>query len=294
MIDENVHQTEKHYGIVTRIEDEKKGLKLRGAVYFRSETLTGESEYPIPAEPSFTIAGANQEGWFHIPQIGDQIEVELNVNNEHTVPKYLRGIYSDEDEIADEFKENYGHRMGFKSRSGHLFLLDNKEDALLVKLMHSIGTGFEWDNDGNEIKTIIKDLKETIKGEVIREVVGQVSEVFKAEVKRVHDMKVDETYKKDLKMMVQGQLKIEAKKSAEIKSSGKVNIEAVGEAILKGTAGTKVGSGASVTEVDGSIVNLGGGGAPVARVGDSAIGIGVFGIPVVSSIISGSPKVTSG
>jgi hypothetical protein len=87
-----------------------------------------------------------------------------------------------------------------------------------------------------------------------------------------------------------------------MKSVDKFDIEATGDATIKsdakvtveGTGGTDLGSAASVTNVNGQIVNLAGGGVPVARVGDQAIGVGNAGAPVVSFIVSGSPLVTSG
>lgn len=87
---------------------------------------------------------------------------------------------------------------------------------------------------------------------------------------------------------------------ANIESTGdmtikgaKIDASATGEASLKGTGGTKVGSGGSVTEVQGTQVNLAGGGKPIATVGSQSIGIGNLGAPVISNIVSGSPKVFS-
>jgi uncharacterized protein YaiE (UPF0345 family) len=89
-----------------------------------------------------------------------------------------------------------------------------------------------------------------------------------------------------LKMDVAGNVKIDATLQATIK--------ALVKAELAGTAQTIVGSGSSITQVNGSIVLLGGGGLPVARLGDTVIGIGNLGIPVVSTIILGSFKVLAG
>lgn len=85
---------------------------------------------------------------------------------------------------------------------------------------------------------------------------------------------------------------LEATGDVDIKGA-KVTGKATGEAEFSGTGGTKVGSGGSITEVQGTQVNLAGGGKPVATVGSQSIGVGNFGAPVVSNIISGSPKVFS-
>lgn len=284
---------ERHFAIVTKVVDDKLKEKLRGAVYFKSDTLTGKTEYPEPAEPSFPLAGGKGEGFFWVPQVGDQIEIEIDSADEHANPKYVRMLYSSEDDIPEEFKTNYPYRMGWRTRVGHVLVFDNKEDALLVKLMHKIGTGFEWDKDGNEIKTIIKDLKETIKGAVIREVTKEVKETFKAEVTREYAAKVMEKYKNDLVLDVQGAIKAMIKKELSLEATGKATVKSKDKASIQGQGGTDVGSGASVTNILGQLVNLGGGGLPVAKVGSQVIGIGNLGAPVVSTIVDGSPTVTT-
>ena len=274
-IDEEVGKTEKHFAIVTRNVDEKLKESLRGAVFFKSDTLTGGTEYPEPAEPSFPLAGKDGEGFFWVPQVGDQIEIEINAEDENANPKYVRMLYSDEDEIHPVFKENYPYRMGWATRAGHVFYFDNKAEALAIKLMHKLGTGFEWDKDGNEIKRVVKDFIETIEGKVMRTIKGQVEELFKAEVKRIYDGKVTETYKKDLSQQVQGSYSMEAK-----------------TATLKGKSGTEIGSPSSPTKIDGATVAIAGGAFPAARMMSQSIGVGNDGAPVSSIIVDGATKVT--
>ena len=79
-----------------------------------------------------------------------------------------------------------------------------------------------------------------------------------------------------------------------LQATGDVSIKSDAKASLEGTSGTDVGSAASETNINGQIVNLAGGGLPVARVGDQVIGVGNLGAPVISSIVQGSPLVTSG
>lgn len=214
-LDDVALQTEKHFGIVTRNVDDRIGAQGRGLVFFKSDTLSGDAEFGEPAEPSFPLAGQNQEGFFWVPQVGDQIEIEVNRADEHMVPRYTRMLYSSEDDIAEEFKVNYPNRMGWKTRRGHIFFFDNTPpeggedeglDKLLVKLAHTIGTGFEWHKNGDEIKTIIRDLKETIQRNVIREVVGTVTETLKAEVTREITGKLTETIKNDVQRKIQGNI----------------------------------------------------------------------------------------
>ena len=87
--------------------------------------------------------------------------------------------------------------------------------------------------------------------------------------------------------------KMTASSTYDVASTGATKIMAQAKAEFMGTAGTDVGSPSSITNVNGTLVNIGGGGVGVARLGDTSVGIGNAGFPVVSVIITGSPKVTS-
>lgn len=141
-------KTEVHRAIVTRNTDDDEGLRLRGAVYFNAPTLFSE-EYPLPAMPCFPFASANGAGMFWVPQVGDEIEVQIiaDDNDDDTTdvelpePTYLCMLYSDADDadIDDIFKENYTKRMGWKSNSGHYFLFDDTKDAEFYKMVSGKG-----------------------------------------------------------------------------------------------------------------------------------------------------------
>lgn len=186
---------EYHFGIVTKNDGGVLKDKARGAVFFKSETLSGGGEYPEPAQPSFPLAGGRGGGMFWVPQINDQIEVEVDRAMEHPVPKYIRMLYSSEDEINALFKVNYPFRMGWVTPAGHVLLFDNKEDALLLRLAHAIGTGFDWTKDGDELKTVVRDLMETIGRNVVRTVTGKLTETITAEVTRQVGGKLTEKFK---------------------------------------------------------------------------------------------------
>jgi hypothetical protein len=87
---------------------------------------------------------------------------------------------------------------------------------------------------------------------------------------------------------------VNADGAATINATGDVTVSGDGKGTFKGTGGTDVGDGGSPTKVDGVTVALAGGGSPVARLGDMVVGTGNLGAPVVSQILQGSPKVTSG
>lgn len=80
----------------------------------------------------------------------------------------------------------------------------------------------------------------------------------------------------------------------KISPIGAITLKSLLNAEFSGLAQTKVGSSAGLTQVDGTIVSLGGpAGSPVARVGDISIGVGNLGGPVISTVIMGSFKVVA-
>lgn len=172
-----------HNAIVTRNTDLDLGVALRGGVFFNAPTLF-DGEYPEPALPCFPFASTKGAGVFFVPQVGDEVEVEILVDDgtfdtadvEVPEPRWRCMIYSGAADIAEEFKKNYTRRMGWKSNSGHLFLFDDKEGEELVQLSHKIGTILQWDKDGNWIEKIIKDKVSEVAGKYTQSVGGDYSE----------------------------------------------------------------------------------------------------------------------
>lgn len=281
-------QKEFHFGIVTRNTNSTIGTGLRGAVFFKSDTLTGGTEYPEPAQPSFPLAGQNGEGLFWVPSVGDQIEIEIDKANEHTVPRYTRMLYSNRDEVAEEFRENYPFRMGWKTRAGHLLLFDNEMDSLLFRLLHPKGTGFDWDVDGNEIKNIVGNLTETISGEIQRQVDLKVKEVFKAEISREVMGKLTEDFKNDVVRSIQGQLKQNIKGSSEETVGGVKTIKVNGDCNITAKGNVKV-EASGTAEVKGSQVKLNGASGKIITTGTDPFVDNITGAPHI-----GVPNVLSG
>ena len=146
---------EVHRAIVTRNTDDDEGLRLRGAIYFNAPTLF-DGEFPIPAQPCFPFASANGAGMFWVPQVGDEIEVQIEADDgtddttdvELPEPIYLCMLYSDADDadIDEVWKANYTKSMGWKSNSGHYFIFDDTEDMQFYKMMSGKGHSFIFDD----------------------------------------------------------------------------------------------------------------------------------------------------
>ena len=137
---------EVHNAIVTRNTDEDLGVQLRGAIYFNAPTLF-DGEFPLPAVPCFPFASDKGAGMFWVPQVGDEIEVEIEADDgtDETVdidipePRYRCMVYSAVADIDDIFKENYTKRMGWKTNSGHYLLFEDTKDKEFLSLVTGKG-----------------------------------------------------------------------------------------------------------------------------------------------------------
>lgn len=87
----------------------------------------------------------------------------------------------------------------------------------------------------------------------------------------------------DIKLTITGKFTVTA--------TSEIDLSTDGDAKLVGKGSTTVGSGSSITKVDGTSILLAGGGLPVALLTSQCIGTGNLGGPVISTIIEGSSKV---
>jgi len=178
----SVKQT--HNAIVTRNTDPDLGVGLRGGVFFEAPTIF-DGEYPLPALPCYPYASANGAGFFFVPKVGDEIEIEIEMDDgsfdttdvELPEPRWRCMVYSTSADIAEEFKKNYTKRMGWKTNSGHILMfddtegeerfelntgkghsiiLDDKADSPQIVIRHNSGALFQIDKNGS-FKLIGKD-----------------------------------------------------------------------------------------------------------------------------------------
>jgi hypothetical protein len=137
--------TEKYTAIVTTNEDPDQ----RGKIKVACLGLLGDetTEIPIWVEP------VHNWGWFTIPDIGEQVEIEVatdsdldEIKNQTFIdsPRMIwraKRFYADEPEdpavatpVHNDFKTNYGKRRGFATPNGHILLFDDTEDNQKVML----------------------------------------------------------------------------------------------------------------------------------------------------------------
>lgn len=274
---------EVHNAIVTRNTDADQGTKLRGGVYFEAKSLF-DGEYPLPALPCFPFASDKGAGFFVVPKVGDEIEVEIDVEDVSLPePRWTCMIYSEAADIDPIFKTNYPFRMGWKSNSGHYLLFDDKEGQEMLALFHKIGTYLQIDKEGTWLEHIVKDK--------VSNILANMTVVVGA----------DESH------TVTGLFSVNAQGKIALNTQAAMDLLAQGELKAAGKGGTTVGDSSAATKVEGTQLEVNapttifnsstvqaGGATPVARLGDQCIGTGNLGAPVVSTIIQGSAVLGAG
>jgi hypothetical protein len=170
----------------------------------------------------------------------------------------------------------------------------------LIQLAQAATEGMYVDVPNGNFRSVVeKDTNWTVNGNWSLILKGTRSEDIqgakKILVTKAYSLKADSISEESAKAYtVKTQsYKMTASSSYDVTATGAAKIVAQAKAEFMGTAGTDVGSPASITNVNGSLVNIGGGGAAIARLGDTVVSIGNLGYPAVGTIISGSPKVTS-
>jgi len=122
-------QEEKIIGIVTDNKDPAKSGRIKAAI----PQMDGDS-YPEWINPVWPAP------WIVIPNVNDEVEIVLPDSEdaiEFAEEIYYRGYTIDESKsVPDEFKTNYPDRMGFKTKAGHILIVDSKSGQEEITLSH--------------------------------------------------------------------------------------------------------------------------------------------------------------
>lgn len=259
------------------------------------------------------LGGKSDSGRYAVPEIDSYLEVRFPTEDIYS-PFYY-GYWEDANTHLADFDTDYPDTYGWVDSNGTKCIINKKQMSL--DFTHVSGIEVSMDKDGNLNLTVPKDMTEAITGNKTVNVTEDLTEMVEGDSmeavtgdKMIGAENVLIESSTDTDIIAGGNLTAEATMNAEI--SAQMEASLVGQVLTKigdpasptqidgalvtiaGLSGTVIGSPASPTNIDGAVIALAGGGPPVARVGDAAIGIGVFGVPVSSSIVSGSPKVTSG
>lgn len=134
------------FGIVTNTTDPEK----RGRIKIKSASITGEPENPT--ELPDWIEPCLDWGWFYVPDVGEEVEIEFIVESdtgedtryqaflEH--PNYRwrgkRAASAGGDAPANVpalLKTNYGKRRGFYTPAGHVLFFDDTDGMETINLV---------------------------------------------------------------------------------------------------------------------------------------------------------------
>jgi hypothetical protein len=157
---------ERYPAIVTNAGDPRQ----RGRIKVKCIALTGEEDVEFPSwiEPTFDW------GWFYVPDVGEEVEIEVVVHDdqaedtkdqaflEHPDPRWRNKRFrSDEGEQPrppnDRFTaRNYGKRRGFATPAGHVLMFDDtKGDEQVLLSWKKTGEAkyafLSLDKDGSAI-----------------------------------------------------------------------------------------------------------------------------------------------
>jgi hypothetical protein len=136
--------------VASNKDDEKRG-RLKLAI----PQVTGDAEHPNWAEPvGLAMTPGQGYGSLDVPQKDDWVWVEFEGGNP-SYPRWRPGWWG-EDELPEPFKANYPDVRGWKTKAGHAFFVDDKDDK--VRLEHADGHLVELSKEGIAVRTKNKDV----------------------------------------------------------------------------------------------------------------------------------------
>ena len=134
----------KYRGFVTDNADPDKLARVK----LRVPTLLGEAEtgWALPCLP---CGGLANQGFFCVPGVGAQVWVEFEGGN-LDFPIWSGTFWQQSGDAPEEAQDPPTTRV-LRTTKGHVFLLEDKDDAEEVKLLHSAGAMLDLDKDGNAV-----------------------------------------------------------------------------------------------------------------------------------------------
>lgn len=154
---------ERHPAVVTDNQDPDKNFRIKA----KCAGLLGDEEAELP----FWIKPVFDWGWLYLPDVDEQIEIEVVVSSDNDeiagqatlehINATWRGkrFYSAEatppTPILEVFKENYGKRRGFATPAGHYFVFDDTDGSVTWIL--------NWQNGKKDFTQLVIETDGTVK-----------------------------------------------------------------------------------------------------------------------------------
>jgi uncharacterized protein involved in type VI secretion and phage assembly len=132
----------KYRGFVSNNADPDRLARVK----LRVPALLGDAEtgWALPCLP---CGGLANEGSFCVPAVGAQVWVEFEGGN-LDFPIWTGTFWQQAGDAPEEVQDPPTTRV-LRTGKGHVFLLEDKDDAEQVKLLHSAGAVLDLDKDGN-------------------------------------------------------------------------------------------------------------------------------------------------
>ncbi|MDD4880659.1 MAG: phage baseplate assembly protein V [Gallionellaceae bacterium] len=132
----------KYRGFVTDNSDPQRLARVKLSVpALLGEAVTG---WALPCLP---CGGLANQGLFCVPGIGAQVWVEFEGGN-LDFPIWTGTFWQQTGDLPTEAQDPPTTQV-LRTGKGHVFLLEDKDDAEEVKLLHSAGAVLDLDKDGN-------------------------------------------------------------------------------------------------------------------------------------------------
>lgn len=132
----------KYRGFVTDVADPEKRARIR----LRVPALLGEAEtgWALPCLP---CGGLPNQGFFCVPGVGAQVWVEFEGGN-LDFPIWTGSFWQRSGDAPAEVQDPPTTHV-LRTAKGHVFLLEDKDDAEQLQLLHAGGAVMDMDPDGN-------------------------------------------------------------------------------------------------------------------------------------------------
>lgn len=216
----------KYRGFVTDNADPDK----LGRVKLRVPALLGDQEtgWALPCLP---CGGLANQGFFCVPGVGAQIWVEFEGGN-LDFPIWTGSFWQQPGDAPTEVQDPPTTQV-LRSAKGHVFLIEDKDDAEEVKLLHMSGAALDMDKDGNLALTDQAGAKLTLdakNGQVLLEDANGNSLTMSSQGATVQDANGNK-----IEMTAAG-VKVSASATITLEGSQVLLGGAGGEPVIKGTS----------------------------------------------------------
>jgi len=136
------HAVGKYRGIVVDNADPDK----RGRLKLRVPALLGETDTDW-ALPCFPCGGLANQGWYAVPQVDAQVWVEFEAGDLN-YPIWTGTFWQQAGDVPSEVQDPPSTTL-LKTPKGHKLLLEDKDDAEAIELVHKGGASLTIDKNGS-------------------------------------------------------------------------------------------------------------------------------------------------